>query len=374
MKLYLRQKPNKNGTTSLMLEYYYNYTKDAKGKIRHNRKYETLGIKLITNPKNYSERQFNKDALQTANDVLKAKQVEMLKSEYEIKPETKSKTNFIDYFTKELSNKSLKKSSLINYKNTLNHLINNCNPDTFTLKEIDTDFINKFKTYLNTITYADNKALKTNSKLLYFNIFKSVVVQAFKSGLINKNPFAMIKGYRKEESVRVYLTYEELQKLYDTECSKPIIARAFLFSCLTGLRFSDMQALKWNQVEKENGRYRLIFKQKKTNGQEYLNITEQAAQFLGNPENPDKLVFKGIKYNATIGNHLLKWVLKAGINKPVTYHSARHTFATMLLSNGVDLYTVSKLLGHKDIGTTQVYAKIISPKMIEAINKFPKLK
>lgn len=372
MKIHLIEKPpNKNGTTSLMLEYYYGFEVDSKGKIKHKRKYETLDLKLITNPKNAEERNFNKELRITADNILKAKQLDVLKNEYEISPKSKANLNLLDYITLEIDKRTLKKNSLGNYKSIIMHLSEFCNLETTTLKDIDTTFITKYKKYLDSITLRSGKKLKANTKNIYINVLRSMISRAFKTGLIQSNPFNFVTNYKKEETNKQYLTQEEIERLINTDCIQPLIKQAFLFSCFTGLRFIDLQALKWNQIVNEKGKYKLIFKQRKTGGQEYLNLNTQAVKILGKRGNPNDNVFKGLFYCYSMGNALLKWVVSAGITKTITFHSARHSFATLLLSNGVDLYTVSKLLGHKDIKTTQIYAKIINPKLIEAVNKIP---
>jgi site-specific recombinase XerD len=374
MRIKLGYKKNSNNTTSIYLEYYYGYTRDKAGRIKHNRKYSFLDIHLITEPKNSIDRKFNKEVLQTANDVLKTKQVESLKSDFEINPEDKTKTNFFEYFLNEINGRNLHKRTLANYQSLFKHLTEFCNPDHTTFKDINEDFINRFKNHLNNSVRGNEKALMNNTKVNYYNIFKSVVTKAFKSGIISSNPFSSIKSFKYEETERTYLTFEEIQKLKNTECYKPTIKQAFLFSCFCGLRFSDLQSLKWNQIVKEKAEHRLIFKQVKTKGQEYLSLNKQAVEFLGIRGQADENVFKGLKYDITVNNSILRWVMKAGINKNVTFHTARHRFATLLLTNGVDIYTVSKLLGHKDLATTQIYAKIINPKLKEAVNKIPNLK
>lgn len=372
MKISLKSRDNSNGTTSLYLLYYSGYLKDNKGKMKLKRKTKFLDISLITNPRNSNERTFNKSVWETANNILKAEQIESLKSGYEFNPESRQNINFIDYFTDEIEKRNLKSTTLYNYNSTLKHLIAFCNPDTTTFKDVDEDFISRFKQYLNDVEIHSNRKLKNNTKVMYFTVLKSIVKQAYKVGIITQNPFDVIKGFKTEETGKNYLDYEEIQKLINTECKNPIIKQAFLFSCFTGLRFSDIQALKWEQIVKEKAGYKLIYKQIKTRGQEYLNLNEQIVNILAKRGNPDEQVFKGLKYNMTINNNILRWVNTAGINKSITFHSARHTFATMLLNNGVDIYTVSKLLGHKNIKTTEIYAKIINLKMIESINKFPK--
>lgn len=161
-----------------------------------------------------------------------------------------------------------------------------------------------------------------------------------------------------------------------TECLNSEVKRAFLFACYTGLRFSDLKKLTWGKIQPENGRHKLQYRQKKTGGFEYFPLSETANKLLKDDSNiinfPNKQVFKlpVLRYY----NYVLKqWAKKAGIGKHLSSHVARHTFATLALTNGVDLYTVSKLLGHRDIAATQIYAKIIDKKKEEAVDMLPPL-
>ena len=190
-------------------------------------------------------------------------------------------------------------------------------------------------------------------------------------------------GIKPGEPEREFLTYEELQAVAKAECEIPLLKTAFLFSAMTGLRWSDVQKLVWSEVQhsKEVGYY-IRFRQKKTKGAETLPISEQAFGLLGERGNPEDRVFIGLKYSAAedrvfIGLkysawHNLKlqqWVMRGGVTKTITFHCARHTYATLQLTLGTDIYTVSKLLGHKDLKTTQIYAKIIDDKKKVAANK-----
>ena len=105
-----------------------------------------------------------------------------------------------------------------------------------------------------------------------------------------------------------------------------------------------------------------------------MPINKQAVKLLGNASKPDELIFNGLYYNNNLNNNISNWCYKAGIKKHITFHSGRHTFATMLLNIGENLYTVSKLLGHKSINTTQIYAKIIDKTKQDTINNIPEFK
>jgi Site-specific recombinase XerD len=113
----------------------------------------------------------------------------------------------------------------------------------------------------------------------------------------------------------------------------------------------------------------LVIRQQKTKEVEYVYLTEKALELLGEPGKRNEYIFSIRRYDATINRIIGNWVKQAGITKKITFHSARHTFAVIQLTLGTDIYTVSKLLGHKKLETTQIYAKIIDQKKREAIEK-----
>ena len=161
------------------------------------------------------------------------------------------------------------------------------------------------------------------------------------------------------------MTIDELNRLAQTPCD-PLLQRAALFSALTGLRHCDIQKLKWSEIEVFNGSYRLNFTQQKTKGVEYMPISEQAFQLCGERKDGEQLVFAGLPDPSWINRPIKKWVVEAGITKHLTYHWFRHSYATLQLAGGTDIYTVSKMLGHTNVRTTQVYAKVVDAKKEEA--------
>ena len=179
-----------------------------------------------------------------------------------------------------------------------------------------------------------------------------------------------IEPIKQVETRRNFLTIEELNSLVKTECNNPLMKKAALFSALTGLRFSDIKNLVWGELEYIEGNgYFIQFKQQKTKGVEVMPISEQAYNLLGEQKEPGDKVFDGLTYSAYENKHLYQWIGAAGITKDITFHCFRHTYATLQLSMGTDIYTVSKMLGHRELKTTQVYAKIIDQTKREAANK-----
>ena len=143
---------------------------------------------------------------------------------------------------------------------------------------------------------------------------------------------------------------------------------AFCLVGITGLRHCDIKQLKWRDVVKDEEHYRLLFTQQKTKGAEYMPIPDQAYLLCGERGDADRLVFEGLQDPSWINRPVKKWVEASGITKHITFHCFRHTYATLQLTNGTDIYTVSKMLGHKKVTTTQIYAKIVDEKKEKAAN------
>ena len=223
---------------------------------------------------------------------------------------------------------------------------------------------------LHTILHDAKTTLSQNSVVSYFNKLKATLKQAYKDGYLLTDLNARISPVKQAETERAYLTLEELQMLVNTDCPMPILKQAALFSALTGLRFSDIAKMVWSEIKHtETDGYFLQFQQQKTKGFEILPISEQAFNLLGDRGEASKKVFDGLQYSAWTNANLVKWVANAGIKKDITFHSFRHTYATLQMSFGTDIYTVSKMLGHNNIKTTQIYAKIVDKSKREAADK-----
>ena len=177
-----------------------------------------------------------------------------------------------------------------------------------------------------------------------------------------------LSALKKEDVHKEYLTQEEVIKLANTPCDYPVLKQASLFSCLTGLRISDILKLTWEEIQlaPDEG-YCLRFTSQKTDRDVTIPIGFQAYELLG--ERGVGKVFKGLKRCWTQGP-LKKWVADAGItNKHITFHCFRHTYATLQIAAGTDIYTVSKMLTHRNVYTTQIYADLVNEKKRETVDK-----
>jgi integrase len=127
-----------------------------------------------------------------------------------------------------------------------------------------------------------------------------------------------------------------------------------MFSIYTGLRSSDVCKLVWSEIaQNENGSI-IKFRQQKTKGLEYLPINEKAFSYCGVRTAETDFVFDGFKNDSTDNKYMKIWLALAGISRNITFHCFRHTYATLLITKGVDIYTVSKMMGHRNVTTTQV--------------------
>jgi integrase len=277
--------------------------------------------------------------------------------------------NFIEYFkkvtTKRHANSS--QSILINWQRT-GDFLKQFTGDTLLFSQIDNRMAEEFKRFLLSAPCGGNRSgtISHNTAATYFSIFKAGLKQAFVDGYLTIDLSAKIKGIQEQESRREYLTVEELNTLAATPCERDVLKRSALFSALTGLRHCDIQKLRWEEISMDGNQARLHFTQQKTKGVEYMPISEQALQLCGEPGKPEQLVFEDLPDPAWISKPLKRWVEAAGIKKRITYHCFRHTYATLQLSSGTDIYTVSKMLGHTNVKTTQIYAKVVDEKKNKA--------
>ena len=322
------------------------------------------------------QKQDNKQTLLLAEQIKQKRDNELNKPEVytafeleRIEAKEKGKLSFLNYYEKVMDKRTGNNYNV--WLSAFNYLKEYTN-GTLLIANLDEKFCNDYRDYLLTAKSkrSHTTTLSKNTAHSYFNKFKATLKQAFKDKLLMYDLNALIKPIPQADTKRVFLSLEEVNKLVKAECINPLLKRASLFSALTGLRFSDIEKLKWSEIvcNSEN-KYSIEFQQKKVSRHEYLPISIQAYNLLGEPKEPQQKVFEGLQYSAYQNQILLKWMQSAGITKHVTFHSFRHTYATLQLGSGTDITTISKMLGHKDLKTTLIYAKIVSESKEEATNK-----
>lgn len=373
MNVSLRKQTLKDGRESLYLDYYL-------PKAKQTRKKEALKLYLYPSPKTKIQKDHNKKISLLAESIRAKRLLQIQHEEHDFShlfKTDKKRTEYflIPYFKEVIRNKMNQNISCGTWNSTLKHLRSYIGDKSIQIRDIDKEWIEGFKVFLASVKVSSlGDTLSANSRNIYLSKLKSVLKKAFKENLIDQNPFDNVDHIRTEETHREYLTLEELKEIIKTDCSYPILKKAFLFSALTGLRKCDILKMRWREVQysKEQGWY-IRFTQKKTKSTETLPIADQARELLGDIGEPEALVFEGLRFHGRTSLRLQIWMTNAGISKKITFHCARHTYATIQLTLGTGIYTLSKLLGHKVLQTTQIYGKIIDKKKVEAVNRIPDL-
>ena len=345
---------SRNARTSADGTITYKPKRDANGVIMCRSEIDNEACLYADKVRAFRQHEYDNAALYTDSEAEQAAQNE------------RSQCNFIEYF-RLVARKRHKNSSdsiIVNWNRVYELLKVFAGGDTLLFGQIDLKLIENFKLFLLNAPQGGNKSgtVSRNTAATYFSIFKAGLKQAFVDGYLTIDLAAKVKGIPEQESRREHLTLEELNALAQTHCDNPIIKRAALFSALTGMRHVDIKKMKWKEIVKEGDHYRINFTQQKTKGVEYTPISTQAYQLCGERLEDNRLVFEGLPDPSWISKPLERWVKAAGITKHITFHCFRHTFATLQLANGTDIYTVSKMLGHTNVRTTQIYTKVVDEK------------
>lgn len=361
----LRFKELANGNKSLYLDIY----RDGK------RQYEFLKLYLIPETDETAKVR-NLNTLQAANAIKAQKVIELTNDEAGVvKTTTRSKMLLIDWM-RYYSDHKLKTGQSaafhVQIDKAIKHLIK-YKGETVTMKEVDKAFCLGFIDYLNNAKRKDGKLMAKVTTAGYFRCLNCALNFAVKEEIIPYNPITKVNSddrIKIPESTREYLTVEEIKKLIGSTCINEPTKQAYLFSCFCGLRLGDIQALTWGDIIQDGEQYRAKIVMKKTQKTLYLPLSGEALKWMperGEAKDTDKVFY--LPYPTYINVVLKTWAQNSGINKTITFHTARHTFGTMMVSAGVPMESISKMMGHTNIRTTQGYAKVTDDKISEDMDK-----
>lgn len=373
----IRMRSVSGGRQSLYLDIY------DKGK----RRYEFLRLYLLPSTSREA-RDKNRETMALAEAVRAKRIVEIRNRGFGFDQGMKDEIEFLEYFKAMCLKRKVGDDTggtWGNWSCCLKHLETYCSGSPkITFRDIDKDWVDGFRDYLDKsakVRYCSRyghvsygaKGLSDGTKESYFAKLVACLNQAVRDGIITRNPAVGIGKFKGTDTERCYLTMDEVRAMAAAECRYPVLKRAFLFSCLTGIRKSDIEKMRWDEIHQQGNMTRIIFTQKKTRSVEYLDISPEAVRYMGDRGNPGDRVFDGFNYGTSMLAELRMWAMRAGISKDVTFHTGRHTFAVLMLDLGADIYTVQKLLGHKEIKTTEIYAKLLDKKKQAAVLLIPKL-
>lgn len=331
----------------------------------HQTKVDKMGRPVrLKNKLSQVEKNHNNEQINYAEDIRLQRQMDVNRLNFEFASNKKRTTNFIELFqdiaeTKRSSNSSVWISACKKLEAYAG--------SELMCERVDRIFAEAYYRYL------EGDKIKQNTKASYFSKFKLVVKEAEKRKIVNAGTFESILDLiMEDEEVSIeFLTLEELSVVKNAPCSNELYKRAALFSACTGLRRGDIVNFSWGQVKNSNDGLYIDMRQQKTAGVESIGLNTLALEILGDRRCDDVKPFGELPKVgwATQDKELHKWIKDAGINKKITFHCFRHTFACALLHKGVDIFRVKELLGHKSVLTTQrTYAKVLTSDKKKAID------
>ncbi len=386
----LRRKKLKGGAVSLYLAFHF------EGK----RRYEFLNLHLA--PEEGADRltrRRNAETLRVAETIRAERHVQLARGIYgldrrrRIEEEERRRRDvcFWDYAAS-LADRQRSPSTRGCWRRALDYARRYDPREDLRMSEVDAAWLDGFHAWLNCEARAwaidtrgrndPERPLGEGTKALYLRKVLSVVNHAARAGIIDRNPAIGCRKFYPQEAEKVYLTVAELRRMADTPHPWELMRTAFFFCCMTGLRWSDVTALRWDQVQPaaDDAPPALRMRQTKTGHDVTVPLNSQAerlleeARALREGEREGRTLVFGPFASADTANHHLKvWAARAGIDKRVSWHTSRHTFAMSLLDAGVDLYTISRLMGHRDLKTTQVYATIRDHHRARAVTRLPEI-
>lgn len=359
----LRKRPTKDGGASLYLEI-------ADGTVRT---YEFLRLYLVPERTRIDKIQ-NAETLRTAEAAKAQRLIELQNTAHGFSnSRLKGGTLFVQYIEEKAKEGTIGTNGT--YYELLYHL--RAYSPKITLRGINRQFLQGFIQYLRNVgNKRTGRKLAPNTVWTICNKMNVFLNKAVRDDLIPSNPYNALEGKEratKEPVNRAYLTADEIKILSETPCQNEQVKRAFLFCCFCGLRFSDVKALKWGDIRTlSDGTKQAEIRQQKTREPLYLPLSKNALKWMqeqGKASDTDPVF--DLPCFSMCARVVPLWCKKAGINKHITFHCSRHTAATLFLSYGADIYTVSKLLGHTSVKTTQIYAKVIDENKRKAVDLIP---
>ena len=358
-KVTLRQRLLPSGKITLYLDY---YPAIRNPKTNRSQRHEYMGIYLYGNPTNQVQRNFNKTMLEKAELIRCRRQEQVINRQFGFIDHTQQREDFLAYF-EEVCKKRYEKWKIV-FMHFRKFTGGKC-----TFGDVTVDLCTRFREYLLTAKQLKHteKTVSRNTASGYFSTFRALLKQAYKERLITENINDYLEYIEWEDVVREFLTQEELIQLAQTPCKHDVLRRASLFSCLTGLRISDIENLHWYNIQSVTGiGLCIVITIQKTKTPVKLPLCDEAVELMG--ERGGGKVFVGLK-RCMIGKPLKDWVASSGIKKHITFHCFRHTYSTLQFAANSNPYAVQQSMCHKDIGTTMRYTHEVPTALLETLGK-----
>ena len=367
----IRERKLKGGSTSLYLDIYVNGV----------RKYESLGLFLV--PSSQPDAKMINARTRSIAEKIKSDRILSLQQRgiKEWDKIKKSKMALIDWLKQyEQDGFGFKESTLKgrrDLRKKMEEYLDSKGLSHIAMSEVDPDFCRGFLKFLDTAkngvcTKQKDRIISKGCAHHHQAVFVGALNRAVREGIIPQNPFKRLdrrEKFHPSPEEREFLTIDELRTLMAVPCANDQVKKAFIFSCFTGLRLSDVRSLTWSKIHKMPDGETMYVHTTMQKTQKAVNVplSGVALQYLPERGDPDEPVFQLPVSDATINYHVKRWVKAEKINKTISFHCSRHTFATLTLTAGGDIYTTSKLLGHTSVHTTEIYAEVVNEKKVAAV-------
>lgn len=372
MEVKIRTRELKDGNKTIYLDFY------DKGK----RWYEYLRLYLVPEA-NEDAIKANKNAMERAISI-KAQRILGIEKEKVVKGNNDSllfiewAKAYLDKFLADKTRSATYKQQMKMLVTTLEEFLKKGKRMNIRMSQVNASLYKGYLSFLSN-SYKSSKwkkeerSLSASTFFTYQTRFNTMLNQAVKEGALKENPYYRLSEkevFSKVVTEKPYLTKDELMALAAVPTNATIAKQNFMFCCFTGLRHSDLKALKWgNIVETDSGLMIKLNAMKKTKRSVTIPLGKSALKWLPdrNGASDDEPIFKVLNVGGC-NRDLQLMARKAGISKHISFNTSRHTFATLTLSASSDLYTVSKLLGHTAVKTTQIYADVMLNRKKEAVS------
>lgn len=321
------------------------------------RKQISLQIFLYSVPRTTAEREHNKHVKILAQKKCNEIESELLNDKFDF--QRAKAVNFGDFFLQVVEEMSGKPSAKL-YRNAYDFYKQHTEILNFDFSDFNTKNCTEISVNITKLDGYNQSTVNT-----YYSVLKAVFNRGFKREYVKENYFARVGANdkpKKPSTKRVFLTLEEIIKLEQTKIRSNRVKQAFLFSCYSGLRFSDVRQIKPEIITEENGRYFARIEQVKGKKFNSVPITAKAMQYIS-----DFTAFP--KETSCFTKSLKAWAKRAEIDKNISFHTARHSFASNALINGANIVAIQKTLGHSDIKTTMIYADMTRTNVYDDIEK-----
>lgn len=357
--VYVRKRKGANGKMHLYLDYYPPIFNPV---THETRRHESLKLFIYENPKNVMEKNYNEEMMKLAEAIRCQRSISIMNHDLGFIEESFAEKSFLDFF--ELVSKDKHQNWTFARRYFTKFVHGKCR-----FKDLSVRLMEEYKIWLlNGAGHHPGSKIKkisNNTASKYYLILRAVLRLAYRGKCIKENINDYLENIPTKKTRREFLTIEEIVRLSKAECMYDVLKRAGMFSILTGLRISDIRTIDWGHIcEAPDGMPCIRKKIEKTDTEETIYISEQALKYCGERKNTG-LIFGDLEQKM-LSYPLKKWLEAAHINKNISFHCFRHTYATLLMSNGVDIYTVSRQMTHTNVKTTQIYLHMVDSRAREA--------